>query len=75
MFWAEIEVYNGRNTADGSLIEFAVMPVQVSCGTELMYQANALRRQLRAEHVTYSRAIERNEDGSPAYPKEEKRRK
>lgn len=75
MFWAEIEIYNGHNTVDGHLIEFAVIPIQVLCGTQLMYEANALQRQLRAEHVTFSQAIDRDEYGMPAYPREEKKKR
>lgn len=71
----EIEIYNGRNTADGSTIEYAILPVEATCITDLEAQAYGLQRQLRAEHVNFGLAIERFDDGSPAYPKEEKRRR
>ena len=46
---------------------FTVVPVDVTCGTELMVKAENLRRKAGADFATFGPAFERYEDGTPAY--------
>jgi hypothetical protein len=52
--------------------QFQVVPVEVTCGTDLMNQAYALLRECRADFVTFGPAFERYEDGTPAYGRKSK---
>lgn len=55
-------------------VDHLVLRADATCPTDLMNQAYALQRQNGAELVNFGLAIERDEYGMPAYPREEKKK-
>lgn len=66
----DVELFNYRII--GEVAEWGVMQIEASCPTDLANKAYHLQKEFRAELVNFGQAIERFEDGSPAYPKEKK---